>query len=242
MVKKIFFVIVILIMAVVVYWIYQGKSKTKVAFDPLNASYSIDGVSFALINGKAEKGIPGSASKIEVSVWGEPALGDLNSEPANDAALILAYSGGGSGVFYYAVAAIRNPQDEKAIGTNGILLGDRIAPQNISIANKIITVNYADRKSTEPFTTQPSVGITRIFSIDGTSLKEITSDSAKKEQACSLAGGTITASLCCASAADFPNSCLIGACGCAPANSHQIKTCDCGQGKCFDGKGCVAVQ
>ena len=51
----------------------------------------------------------------------------------------------------------------------------------------------------------------------------------------------MTTSSCCASSGDFPNTCLIGACGCAPANSHQVKTCDCGPGKCFDGSACVAV-
>jgi len=59
------------------------------------------------------------------------------------------------------------------------------------------------------------------------------------EQACNNAGGKVTTSLCCGSANDFPNLCLIGACGCAPANSHEIRTCDCGAGKCFNGKDCV---
>lgn len=60
-----------------------------------------------------------------------------------------------------------------------------------------------------------------------------------KEQGCTNSGGTIASSFCCNSVSDFPNSCLIGACGCAPANSHQVKTCDCGEGKCFDGNSCV---
>jgi hypothetical protein len=47
--------------------------------------------------------------------------------------------------------------------------------------------------------------------------------------------------LCCTSVSDFPNLCLVGACGCAPANSHQIKVCDCGTGRCFDGTACVAI-
>lgn len=69
-----------------------------------------------------------------------------------------------------------------------------------------------------------------------------TPESAKKEQACLFSGGTIETSSCCASVSDFPNLCLMGACGCSPDNSHEIKTCDCGEGKCFDGSGCVVVQ
>ena len=36
--------------------------------------------------------------------------------------------------------------------------------------------------------------------------------------------------MCCQSASDFPNNCLIGACGCSPDNSHSVKVCDCGEG------------
>jgi hypothetical protein len=61
----------------------------------------------------------------------------------------------------------------------------------------------------------------------------------QKEQACLSSGGKISNSSCCQSSGDFPNSCAIGACGCAPASSHQVKTCDCGEGKCFDGNSCV---
>lgn len=59
------------------------------------------------------------------------------------------------------------------------------------------------------------------------------------EKSCTDSGGKISSSLCCQSSKDFPNSCLIGACGCSPANSHEVKTCDCGAGKCFDGTKCT---
>jgi eight-cysteine-cluster-containing protein len=60
----------------------------------------------------------------------------------------------------------------------------------------------------------------------------------EQEQACIDSGGTVTTANCCESASDFPNSCLIGACGCASEYSHEIKTCDCGDG-CWDGTKCV---
>ncbi|MBN2330548.1 MAG: hypothetical protein JXC85_01925 [Candidatus Aenigmarchaeota archaeon] len=59
-----------------------------------------------------------------------------------------------------------------------------------------------------------------------------------KEKACTESGGVVSSAMCCLSAGDFPSSCLIGACGCAPGNSHEVKTCDCGEGKCFDGNEC----
>ena len=58
-------------------------------------------------------------------------------------------------------------------------------------------------------------------------------------KACINADGTVKTQQCCSSASDFPNSCLIGACGCSLENSHEVKVCDCGEGKCWDGTKCV---
>lgn len=63
-----------------------------------------------------------------------------------------------------------------------------------------------------------------------------------EEQACIDSGGTVAASMCCKSTEDFPNLCLIGPCGCSPDNSHQIKICDCGADKCFNGNECVIFE
>ena len=64
-----------------------------------------------------------------------------------------------------------------------------------------------------------------------------------KESACVNSGGKVETGTCnCSGVADFPNNCAIGGCACAPnpAYEHQIKGCNCGQGKCFDGNSCVA--
>jgi len=54
------------------------------------------------------------------------------------------------------------------------------------------------------------------------------------EDACINSGGTVVTSLCCRTTSDFPDMCLIGPCGCSPANSHEVNICDCGEGKCWD--------
>jgi len=63
------------------------------------------------------------------------------------------------------------------------------------------------------------------------------------EQDCINAGGTVKTSLCCLSTGDFPNLCSVGPCGCSPTNSHEVKICDCGEGKCWDSEGreCVTL-
>lgn len=63
-----------------------------------------------------------------------------------------------------------------------------------------------------------------------------------KTPICSLSGGTITTSLCCKATGYFPNTCLIGACSCSPSNSHEVKTCDCGMDKCFNGIFCKKIK
>ena len=57
--------------------------------------------------------------------------------------------------------------------------------------------------------------------------------------ACVASGGTLTTEACCTSSDDFPSTCLIGACGCSPANSHTVQLCDCGSGKCWNGATCT---
>jgi len=64
-------------------------------------------------------------------------------------------------------------------------------------------------------------------------------ESKNKAQACIDSGGIVSSNLCCESAGDFPGSCAIGACGCAPEYSREVRVCDCGEDKCFDGFKCT---
>jgi hypothetical protein len=62
------------------------------------------------------------------------------------------------------------------------------------------------------------------------------------EKSCLGSGGQVSVSSCCKSIGDFPNFCLVGSCGCSPTDSREVKSCDCGNDKCFDGKECVQQQ
>jgi hypothetical protein len=55
-----------------------------------------------------------------------------------------------------------------------------------------------------------------------------------EEQGCVASGGTVTTAMGCAAAPDFSDTCAIGACGCSPQSSHDVRFCDCGAGACFD--------
>ena len=53
------------------------------------------------------------------------------------------------------------------------------------------------------------------------------------EQGCINSGGTVSTAPCCSGVGDFPDTCGIGACGCAPQFSTDVSVCNCGTGKCF---------
>ena len=148
--------------------------QPKFSLDYSNATYTIEGQSVTLANGKFEDAVASSsASKTVVAIWGNAVNGDLNGDGTDDAVFLLTREGGGSGTFYYIVAALGDMKNNKTTGTNAILLGDRIAPQNINLENGMIIVNYADRKKTEPMTTPPSMGVSRYFTVVNGVLREL---------------------------------------------------------------------
>lgn len=145
---------------------------TATSLDYKNATYLIEGQFVTLVNGFFEaESAPGSATKITTRYFGNEAFGDLNGDGKEDVAFLLTQSTGGSGTFFYVVAALETASGVE--GTNAIFLGDRIAPQNTSIENGAITANYADRNPGEPFTTQPSLGISKYLKVEANLLVEI---------------------------------------------------------------------
>jgi heat shock protein HslJ len=161
-------------------WVYISNtskdlpaSEVEVPFstsDPRDIPYTIEGESYTLIKGVAEKElVPGSASKSRVAIFGQPVLGDVDGDGDYDALVLLENERGGSGVFYYVAFAIHS--DGVYTSTDTMLLGDRIAPQTLSIEGDTAVVNYADRALGEPFTTPPSMGKSLYLQVDTQTLK-----------------------------------------------------------------------
>ncbi|MFA6554111.1 MAG: META domain-containing protein [Candidatus Paceibacterota bacterium] len=126
--------------------------------DPKDATYIIDGKSITLVNGVSEIEItPVSASKMVTRYFGNEVRHDFNGDGREDIAFLLTQNSGGTGTFYYLVVALNTPRGY--VGSEGFLLGDRIAPQTTEMGKgNIIVVNYADRKEGESFAVQPSIG------------------------------------------------------------------------------------
>jgi hypothetical protein len=127
------------------------------------------------MNGVAETpAAPGSASMITTRYFGNELKTDLNGDGREDVAFVLTQSTGGSGTFYYAVAALNTP--DGYIGSDGYLLGDRIAPQSTTLSSDadqkdVVVFNYADRALGEPMTAQPSVGKSAYLKLNPTTIQ-----------------------------------------------------------------------
>jgi len=149
-------------------FIYKSKITTV---DPTNATYTIQGTEFSLVNGTAQdNGTPESESKIITSYFGNEVKGDFDEDGIDDAAFLLTQNTGGSGTFYYL--AVKAGSSLSQLSSDTILLGDRIAPQTTEFRDGEIIVNYAERKPNEPMTSNPSVGISRYFKVQGGRLAE----------------------------------------------------------------------
>ncbi len=109
---------------------------------------------------------------------------------------------------------------------------DMVLDHEITLSNLIPDTTYYYLVNSTDEADNNEISIERTFD---TLLEELT----EKEQACIDSGGEISTILCCESTGDFPDLCVVGACGCAPENSHEVKTCDCGTDECFDGDECV---
>ncbi len=173
-------VLLILLVLLAGYWgfvkfndyIYTEKQGDQApATSPLGATYVIEGQLITLKAGVSELTImPGSASKITTRYFGNELIKDLDGDGRDDIAFLVTQEQGGSATFYYVVAALNKEGGYE--GSQGMILGDRIAPQNIqSGPGKSFIVTYADRAPGESFAVKPSVGKSLRLILDPVSMQ-----------------------------------------------------------------------
>ncbi|MFA7216381.1 MAG: META domain-containing protein [Candidatus Paceibacterota bacterium] len=139
-----------------------GKKEGNLGKTYKDAEYIIDGQAVKLSDGYSEvEAALGSASKIITRYFGNEVKYDFDKDGREDVAFLLTQETGGSGVFFYVVAALN--KEDGYVGSQGLLLGDRIAPQTTEISQNpnhkdVIVVNYMDRNPGEAMTTSPSLG------------------------------------------------------------------------------------
>lgn len=112
----------------------------------LNGSYpDLNSSAVTLVNGewRTEHQLTDSAGSTltvrESVVAGPTALGDLNGDGAGDAAVVLAFNGGGSGTFMHLVSVLL--EEDRAVAGKLVPLGDRVAVRSLTIEAGTVTVD-----------------------------------------------------------------------------------------------------
>lgn len=147
---------------------YSGTSHN-------DAEFVIEGERIRLSDGFAEtEEVPGAASTVLTRYFGNELVTDLDGDGREDVAFIVTQQRGGSGTFFYAVAALNT--ERGYVGSDGYFLGDRIAPQSTNVSTnprhvRVVVFNYADRSPGEPMTTSPSVGKSVYLKLDPVSMQ-----------------------------------------------------------------------
>lgn len=161
--KKILYILIAIALLVGGYYLYMywvlgndSVNQAQVSNDYKDAGFIIEGQLVHLEN---------SAAKY----FGNEIKTDLDGDGDEDVAFIITHEPGGSGTFFYAVAALKTPQGYA--GSDGYLLGDRIAPQNTLLSQnprhqRVVVFNYADRSIGQPLTEQPSENKSVYLKID----------------------------------------------------------------------------
>jgi len=140
-----------------------------------NAEYSVDFIN----TGKArlkdgvfeEPAAPGSATTTRVQLGEERALGDVNGDGAEDAAVTLWVQPGGTGTFHYVAVVINEKGMPKPLAPE--FLGDRIIVKSLAIQPGKVVVTLLERRPDEPMTAKPTIEVTRTFKLQGGKLVEV---------------------------------------------------------------------
>lgn len=168
--------IVLLVGGAILYKTYiDGENESVVMTGYKDAEYVIEGERVKLVDGVAEMEVAAdSASKVVTRYFGNELKTDLDGDGREDVVFLLTQESGGSGTFFYVVAALNT--DLGYVGSDGYFLGDRIAPQTTEVSqnprhNHVIVVNYADRKPDEPMSAAPSVGKSVYLKLDSETMQ-----------------------------------------------------------------------
>lgn len=180
--KKIIINVLLVVAAVFVIVLVVGVYKFNFTNDDIyiaqedavsakDATYTIGGERVTLRDGYAtQKSAVGASATVTTRYFGNEAVGDLNNDGKDDIVFLLTQQNGGTATLYFAAVALASGDGYE--GINAVLLGDRIAPQSTRIVNGVAEVNYVDRKPSEPFTTKPSVGVSKLFVVRDNQLIE----------------------------------------------------------------------
>ena len=138
--------------------------------DPAGSSYRIEGATRTLSSGRHElPAVAGSASMETTRLTPLRADSDFDLDGETDAAVVLTFSGGGSGTFSYLGVVIAG----STTAAPTVLLGDRIRVLGVSVQGWRVTVSYLDRAPDEPFASAPTIARRLTFGLSDGELRQV---------------------------------------------------------------------
>lgn len=161
-------VLLVCALGAVAYYL-QSPSVPKLPTDYKKATYLLEGKYVSVIDTQTPE-TPRTASEISTYYFGNDVRHDIDDDGTEDIVFLVQRFYADGQILYYVVAALS--RGGGYVGTEGYLLGDRIAPQTTEIRNDhMIVVNYAERAQGEPISVEPSHGVSRMLKLDPVSLR-----------------------------------------------------------------------
>jgi hypothetical protein len=117
-----------------------------------------------------EEIVPGSATKLVIKLSDQYAIGDLNGDGVDDAAVVLVADPGGSGTFYTLEAVINQNGAPNHVATE--FLGDRVKLNSISIESGEILVDMITHGPNDPMCC-PTLEATQKYKLQGDTLVQL---------------------------------------------------------------------
>ncbi len=131
------------------------------------SEFSVDG-RVRLSNGTYRgKMLPDSATELIVILSDQVALGDLNGDGADDAAVVLITDPGGSGTFHHLSVLINEDGSPKHVASQ--LLGDRIKVKSLFIRSEEIAVEMIKQGPNDPMCC-PTLQVAQHYVLQGSKL------------------------------------------------------------------------
>jgi hypothetical protein len=143
-----------------------GLTEALPVSNPRDVTFLVEEEPVQLRNGYAVHPVaPGSASLIRTQLSGAPVYADIDGDGDSDALFFLVRDSGGSGTFYYVVAALK--VDDGYRGGKAVFIGDRIAPQRLDVLQGVVVVDYLEHAPAQPLAAQPALPRTAWFVAEG---------------------------------------------------------------------------